>query len=123
MDAHSMLFTRSGNATRFATPDSLEAYVQGADVQPTAISQQVALEETFFLGLRLNRGLDLVKVGREFEQESITALSATIAELIASGLLERQGNSIRLTPRGPPACQRSVRKIYYCCCIVSGKAG
>ena len=100
MDAHSMLFTGSGNATRFATPDSLEAYVQGADVQPTAISQQVALEETFFLGLRLNRGLDLVKVGREFEQESITALSATIAELIASGLLERQGNSIRLTPRG-----------------------
>jgi len=52
------------------------------------------------LGLRLNRGLDLAKVGHEFEEESITALSSTIGELIASGLLARQGNSIRLTPRG-----------------------
>lgn len=103
VDAHSMLFARAGNgstAVRFATTDSLESYVARTTLQPTAISQQTALEETFFLGLRLNRGLDLNRITGGFGEEPVAALSATIAELVDSGLLERQGNSIRLTPRG-----------------------
>src|SRR5437868_2830624 len=61
VDAHSML--KSANeefaAVRFATADALEAYVAGASVQRTEVSRQAALEETFFLGLRLTRGVDL----------------------------------------------------------------
>src|SRR6266496_940078 len=58
VDAHSMLPAGRG-AVRFAAPDSLEAYISGAAVQATSVSCQTALEETLFLGLRLNRGLDL----------------------------------------------------------------
>ena len=72
VDAHSMLFARADNgstAVRFATTDSLESYVACATLQPTSISQQTALEETFFLGLRLNRGLDLNRITRGFGGE------------------------------------------------------
>jgi len=103
VDAHSMLFARAGNgstAVRFAATDSVESYVTCAILRPTSISQQGALEETFFLGLRLNRGLDLNRIIGEFGEEPVAALSSTLAELVDSGLLERQGNTIRLTPRG-----------------------
>src|SRR5437868_3927771 len=61
VDAHSMLKSASEEfaAVRFATADALEAYVAGASVQRTEVSRQAALEETFFLGLRLTRGVDL----------------------------------------------------------------
>ncbi len=54
VDAHSMLTSRDA-AVRFSTPDSLEKYVAGATLQPNFIDRHAALEETFFLGLRLNQ--------------------------------------------------------------------
>ena len=41
---------------RFASPDSLEEYVAGAAPKKTPVPVQAALEETFFLGLRLTAG-------------------------------------------------------------------
>ena len=46
-------------AVRFATPDSLDAYMNHAPHTVTPVSAQAAMEESFFLGLRLNRGIDL----------------------------------------------------------------
>ena len=67
---------------RFAAPDSLEKYVTGAPLQKTAISQSSALEESFFLGLRLNRGVDLREVAARFGEAAARARStASIAEL------------------------------------------
>jgi oxygen-independent coproporphyrinogen-3 oxidase len=64
VDAHSMLPTdlqknESRRAVRFATPDSLDAYMNRAPHTVTTVSAQAAIEESFFLGLRLNRGIDL----------------------------------------------------------------
>src|ERR1700690_2862741 len=60
VDAHSMLPAGSGfEAIRFAAPDSLDAYMNRAPLTVTGVSRHAALEETFFLGLRLNRGVDL----------------------------------------------------------------
>ena len=87
-------------AVRFASTDSLEAYVAGSTVHPTFISQQTALEEAFFLGLRLNRGMDLGQTAAEFGEESIKALVPTITELVQASLLEQRENSIRLTSKG-----------------------
>ena len=84
---------------RFSTPDSLEAYIAGNPVTRIPVSQQAALEETFFLGLRLNRGVDLREAERQFRDEMQT-LPEIIDELVSSGLLERQQDQIRLTPRG-----------------------
>jgi oxygen-independent coproporphyrinogen-3 oxidase len=46
-------------AVRFATPDSLDAYLNRAPHTVTPITANAAIEETLFLGLRLNRGIDL----------------------------------------------------------------
>ncbi len=102
VDAHSMLFSQSKDysAVRFATTDSLESYVTGTIIQPSFISQQAALEETFFLELRLNRGLYPSDAIQEFGEQSVKLLTPTITDLVENGLLEQTENSIRLTPRG-----------------------
>jgi oxygen-independent coproporphyrinogen III oxidase len=102
VDAHSMLHSsdREAEAVRFSSPDSLERYVAGEKQKSTRVSVEAALEERFFLGLRLNRGLDLSGIASEFGQKAVTDSSGTIAELIAAGLLERPGEVIRLTARG-----------------------
>jgi oxygen-independent coproporphyrinogen-3 oxidase len=59
-----------------------------------------ALEETFFLGLRLNRGVDLARIAEEFAPAALVALQPIIADLEKQELLERSENFIRLTKRG-----------------------
>jgi oxygen-independent coproporphyrinogen-3 oxidase len=87
-------------AVRFATPDSLEAYLSGVPLKRTVVARQAALEESFFLGLRLTRGVDLRQIGQEFGEESVTAFADTIAELVQAGLLSQDHATIHLTPRG-----------------------
>jgi oxygen-independent coproporphyrinogen-3 oxidase len=88
------------NAVRFATPDSLDGYLAGQPLLRTPVAYPAAIEETFFLGLRLNRGVDLEKIAAKFGQQGVGPFFATIREFAESGLLERQGEVIRLTPRG-----------------------
>ena len=102
VDAHSMLLSASGelDAVRFSTSDSLEQYVAGAALNRTEVSRPAALEESFFLGLRLNRGVELAKLGERFGDREIEAVSLVLTELISAGLLERQGDKVRLSSRG-----------------------
>jgi len=102
VDAHSML-PRSENSVevlRFSSPDSLEAYVAGGQLSRTEVTASAALEEAFFLGLRLTCGVNLRQVAARFGDEAIADLSETIADLVQMGLMEREGDVIRLTPRG-----------------------
>jgi oxygen-independent coproporphyrinogen III oxidase len=102
VDAHSMLDSNSAefDAVRFASSDSLEQYVSGAPLQRTPVSGECALEESLFLGLRLNRGVDLHEVAAKFGQPGIEGVRAQIAELIAGDLMEQNGASVNLTSRG-----------------------
>jgi oxygen-independent coproporphyrinogen-3 oxidase len=102
VDAHSMLPCRSPEleAVRFATSDALEKYVSGAPLQKTTISETTALEEAFFLGLRLNRGVDLRMLGEEFGSDALGSSRANIQDLVEQGLLRRSGDRIFLTSRG-----------------------
>ena len=103
MDAHSMLHGSRGpiEAVRFASPDSLEEYIAGAALTTTQVSPQAALEETFFLGLRLMEGVNLNEVALHFGEEAVLEFSDAIAECVHLELLERVGGGvIRLTPRG-----------------------
>jgi oxygen-independent coproporphyrinogen-3 oxidase len=110
MDAHSMLTAESYGemerqdfgfeAVRFATPDALKAYMAGGPLKRTLVSHQAALEETFFLGLRLSRGVDLARLAVQFGNEPVDIYASTITELVETELLERQGNIIRLTRSG-----------------------
>ncbi len=101
VDAHSMLRSQQGRtALRFSNSDSLEKYVSGGDKERTPVSSESALQEAFFLGLRLNRGVDLRDLIHEFGENSVAAHSQTISELTTAGLLEKAASTIRLTSRG-----------------------
>lgn len=102
VDAHSMLVAASpeAEAVRFASPDALEKYVAGASSQKTIVEPGAAMEEVFFLGLRLNRGVRLADVSHEFGDAAVESVRPAIAELAGLGLLLVEGDVIRLTPRG-----------------------
>jgi len=99
VDAHSMLGVGDGEAVRFSNPDSLEKYLAGEPASTTAIDRQMAIEERFFLGLRLNRGLDLEHLQEEFP-ELPEGQRPVIAELVREALLEQQGSVVRLSKQG-----------------------
>ena len=102
VDAHSMLPSRNGGeaeSIRLATTDDYDRYFVAADFKASSVSQEQALEESFFLGLRLNRGVDLESLRQEF-CESVDKFAATIDGLVEEDLLIRSGENLRLTNRG-----------------------
>jgi oxygen-independent coproporphyrinogen III oxidase len=102
VDAHSMLASagREREAVRFATADALEKYVAGSPYFTTPIFPGAALEESFFLGLRLNRGVSLREIATNFGEQALENVRPAIEELVAEDLLQRGPDSIRLTARG-----------------------
>ena len=102
VDSHSMLLSaeRAFDAVRLATADVLEKYSIGSPLIRTALSRASALEENFFLGLRLNRGVDLRQIAQIFGQPALDSLRPAMAELVRDGLLRRSEDRIRLTQRG-----------------------
>jgi oxygen-independent coproporphyrinogen-3 oxidase len=101
VDAHSMLHAPgTGDAVRFSNHDSLEKYLSGTAKERTVVSSQDALEEAFFLGLRLNKGVDLRALRTEFGENRVDAYNDTISELTDAGLIDKEATMIRLTARG-----------------------
>jgi oxygen-independent coproporphyrinogen-3 oxidase len=70
------------------------------NLQRTPVPKPAALEESFFLGLRLTRGVSFVEIAEEFGAEAAEFARAIATELIEDGLLEAREDRIRLTPRG-----------------------
>jgi len=102
VDAHSMLLTaaESRAAVRFSNSDALEKYVAGAAPERTLVTRDQALQESFFLGLRMNRGVDPAEMANQFGEAAMNDYSAAIDELTGNDLLECDGSFIRLTSRG-----------------------
>ena len=101
LDAHSMLPAQNPSSqfesVRFSNRDDLSDYLAGAPApEPTRISAGDAAEEALFLGLRLNRGVNLSTA----QATSIKRLTEQIRELCDLGLLEQCGDVLRLTGRG-----------------------
>jgi oxygen-independent coproporphyrinogen-3 oxidase len=85
-------------AVRFSTGDSLEEYLKGAALKRTPVSLSQAREEAFFLGLRLNEGVDVQRTALRYGISEGTR--QTISELIEEGLLVRSHDRIAVTARG-----------------------
>jgi oxygen-independent coproporphyrinogen III oxidase len=101
LDAHSMLRGVDGDAIRFATGDDLSGFLDGAswqDVQTVARPQ--ALEEAWFLGLRLNEGVQLAELEAEFGEAAAHRNDDVISELETLGFVEQSPGRVRLTDRG-----------------------
>ncbi len=102
VDAHSMLASTTPDieAVRFAPADSLEQYMSNAALQRTAVSQSAALEESFFLGLRLTQGVSLRELSVSFGEDAINQARIVIAELVEDGLMQCRGDVASMTSRG-----------------------
>ena len=113
VDAHSMLRSASAEfeAVRLAMPESLDEFMNtrgrgpldgssGQAMRHTIVSSTQAWEETFFLGLRMNRGVNLRDIARLFGGEAVERAQPIVAELIADDLAEMRGDCLCLTSRG-----------------------
>jgi oxygen-independent coproporphyrinogen-3 oxidase len=105
VDAHSMLPSSARLAekeimsVRLSTTDSFEDFFNSTDLKAQEITIDQALEESFFLGLRLNRGIQSPKLAHKFGSR-LQKYDSAIAELVSDGMLTRSEEILRLTPRG-----------------------
>ena len=105
LDAHSFLPTASGEAIRVATIDELTTYLHPdiPDCERETISHvspAEALEEAWFLGLRLNEGVAFGEIKRQFGESIIAAFHPIIHEAQQQGLMEYDEDRARLTQQG-----------------------
>ena len=102
VDAHSLLVsaTNEEEAVRLSTPDVLEQYVEEATLRRVPVSRRAALEENFFLGLRLASGISLRELTERFGAVTLEISCRAVAECIADGLIEEENDGVRLTARG-----------------------
>ncbi len=86
---------------RMKTSDDLNEYLAGPRIVEAAWLDRVQQhEEAWFLGLRLNAGVDVAVLEHEFGAE-LTRPACDVARRLAhDGLLEFDGQHARLTPRG-----------------------
>jgi oxygen-independent coproporphyrinogen-3 oxidase len=104
LDASSMLWGHQEHAplvaTRFSTPSDLDAYLAWDRIAGSELISPIsALEEEFFLGLRLNRGIDLKDVLSRFNAEDFD-VNDKVDDLLEAGLVELYRGILRLTPKG-----------------------
>ncbi len=101
LDAHSMLRTDSGAALRFAATDELEPFLEapGWD-EVNRLSREGELEEEWFLGLRLNEGVNLSELRAEFGSEALRTFDSILTGLECDGLIAWTDDRVALTPRG-----------------------
>jgi oxygen-independent coproporphyrinogen-3 oxidase len=105
VDAHSMLpanaalRTKEIESVRVATTDDYDQFFTGAGLQSSPVSREQALEESFFLGLRLNGGVDMDRL-RETFGAAVENFKSTIAGLGDEKLLQWKTDHLQLTRRG-----------------------
>lgn len=87
---------------RFKNNSVLETYLQGdfSYEEAQKLTRREAMEEFFFLGLRLMQGVSLFAFVEEYGEDTIAVFEEAIAQNIADGLLEQEGEWLRLTPKG-----------------------
>ncbi|HVZ84840.1 MAG TPA: radical SAM family heme chaperone HemW [Terracidiphilus sp.] len=102
LDASSALCeSESGYVLRSTMTDDLKAYLAGPQLAETAwLSPERQHEEAWFLGLRLNAGVQPDAVRREFGAGRVAQAMETVTRLVETGLLAHEDGTVKLTPRG-----------------------
>jgi oxygen-independent coproporphyrinogen-3 oxidase len=86
---------------RATTTDDLKAYLDGGEEAETArLSPDQQHEEAWFLGLRLNEGVEIADLEEEFGPDTVRPALHVAARLEADGLLVSDGKKICLTEPG-----------------------
>jgi len=102
LDASSMLVAgESRRVLRSTTTDDLNLYLSGFEpIETTWLTREQQHEEAWFLGLRLNSGVDIAALQREFGAEMVEPAVKVVARLVGAGLLVSDRKTARLTARG-----------------------
>jgi oxygen-independent coproporphyrinogen-3 oxidase len=90
-----------GCVLRSTTSDELAVYLAGREpVEMTWLSPARQHEEAWFLGLRLNAGVEVAVLEREFGAAVVTPALEAVGRMVVAGLLTSDGKTVRLTRRG-----------------------
>ena len=109
LDASSMLRATPEEAERAApqhvlrstTTDDLGVFLKTTTPPETAwLSPLSQHEEAWFLGLRLNSGVDVASLHREFGPALVAPALVVLARLAETGLLTHTSGNVRLTAQG-----------------------
>ena len=105
LDASSMLRESRGNekscVLRSTTTDNLTEYLAGREpVEVKWLSAERQHEEAWFLGLRLNMGVEVAALQQEFGSAMVAPALEVVNRLGEDGLLTSDGHTVRLTARG-----------------------
>jgi oxygen-independent coproporphyrinogen III oxidase len=104
LDASSALCASAPSSdfvVRATTTDDLKAYLDGSeDAETVLLSRDQQHEEAWFLGLRLNTGVEVAELVEEFGGVRVSPALEVAARLEADGLLVSDGRKVRLTERG-----------------------
>jgi oxygen-independent coproporphyrinogen-3 oxidase len=90
-----------GLILRATTTSDLPAYLAGTGAMETEwLTPAQQHEEAWFLGLRMNVGVDVAALEREFGRAMVEPALETVEQLVKDGLLTFDGERARLTSRG-----------------------
>jgi coproporphyrinogen III oxidase-like Fe-S oxidoreductase len=81
------------------TTDDYDLFFQSPVWSHGFIDRQGAIEESFFLGLRLNRGIDSQELREKFGAD-LGPYDNVMNDLLSEKLLEQSGGKIGLSARG-----------------------
>lgn len=105
LDASSFLYAAETNekvtAMRWCETSELGEYLQqsvGRELKE--LDRCAELEEEFFLGLRMNRGVSVERLKVVYGDSAVAALVPDVKPMIADGLLCEENNLLKLTARG-----------------------
>lgn len=111
LDAHSML-PADAYAVRFQNADDLDVYMSGDKQAPLKmlrqdrcaevrrVGREEAFEESLFLGLRMNAGVDLQVLRDAFGESMVESVIPAVHEAREAGFVVLDGDRLRLTLRG-----------------------
>jgi oxygen-independent coproporphyrinogen-3 oxidase len=109
------MLTAGDEAVRFANTSDLDEYLgngtkttpfrvlesaRDAAPQIDVIGRVEAFEESLFLGLRLNDGVDLSRLRDQFGGELLHDVTPALLEVRDAGLVELNSDRVSLTSRG-----------------------
>ena len=92
--------------SRYANYSNLNTYLKAVEAGSSPVewgrpvAKLQALQETLFLSLRLNQGLDWADVTREFDGEMVATYECHLRRMSDEGLTVWNGSRVCLTPRG-----------------------
>lgn len=110
--AHSFIDNR-----RFANTSDVVTYIDGVKDEELQLSESYdldtedAIEEFIFLGIRLEEGIDLAHIEREFGINIEARYRMKIDRLVKQGLVECKGTLVKLTKQGLDLANRVILEL------------